>query len=101
MSLSTASVPPPGVLSGSPSIGAGGEGQESSGREKEGEADPLSHQVVQEYASPLQRLVAVARDGKVGSVQSESTALLARTIRLTNIAESAAGALKHDPKLVK
>ena len=65
------------------------------------EPDSPTRRTVQAYASPLQKLVTVAKEGQVDSLHSHVTALQARTIRLTGIAESAAGAMRHNKKLMK
>jgi hypothetical protein len=60
-----------------------------------------AHRTVQEYARPLQDLVTVAEEGEVEGLQSHTSALQARAIRLTNIAETAAETVRHNPELTK
>ena len=71
------------------------------GEREHGREGPPTHKTVQAYARPLKELVSVAREGEVGSLRSHANALQARAIRLTSIAETAAGAVKHNPKLMK
>ncbi len=53
------------------------------------------------YVSPLQRLTTAAERGDTEGVPLLASQLKARTIRLTNIAESAAETLKPDTELAK
>lgn len=69
--------------------------------EQRSKAESPTHKTVQAYVRPLQKLVSVAKEGEVDSLQSHVNALQARAIRLTGIAESAAGTLRNNPKLMK
>jgi len=60
---------------------------------------PSTDKTIQSYASPLQKLVTAAKTGDTEQLRSQASALHARTIRLTGIAESAAAALKHNAEL--
>lgn len=64
-------------------------------------SDSATHRTVQAYATPLQKLVLVAKEGQVDSMRSHASDLHARAIRLTGIAESAAGAVRHNAQLMK
>ena len=75
-------------------------------KEKEREAgkdysDSATQRTVQAYATPLQKLVSVAKEGQVDSLRPHVSDLQARAIRLTGIAESAAGAVRHNTQLMK
>ena len=69
--------------------------------EQQGKQGSPAHKTVQAYARPLQELVSVAKEGEVEGLHSRVNALQARAIRLTSIAETAAGAVRHNPKLMK
>lgn len=53
------------------------------------------------YVSPLNRLVDAAEKGDTEGIPLHASQLSARTIRLTNIAESAAETLKPDTELAR
>ena len=70
--------------------------------EQRSSEDSPTHRTVRAYARPLQELVSVAKEGEPDSLQSHVNALQARAIRLTGIAETAAGtAGRHNAKLMK
>lgn len=74
---------------------------DSSVAEKRSNPVSPTHKTMQAYARPLQKLVSVAKEGEVDSLQPHVNALQARAIRLTGIAESAAGTLRNNPQLKK
>ena len=64
-------------------------------------SSPAVEKTLQSYASPLQRLVAAAKTGDSSQLPRHTTALSARTIRLTEIANTAAESVRGDAKLVR
>ena len=66
-----------------------------------GKSDSPTHRAVQSYASSLQKLVSVAQEGQVDSLQSHAKAFHDRSVRLARIAGSAAGAVRHNTGLMK
>ncbi len=62
---------------------------------------PTETGTMRSYVSPLQRLTTAAERGDTEGVPLLASQLKARTIRLTNIAESAAETLKPDTELAK
>ena len=71
------------------------------GEEQRSHVESPTRTTVQAYARPLQELMVVAKEGEVDSLQSQVNALQARAIRLTGIAETAAGTVRHNTRLVK